>query len=326
MKKDLISVIVPIYNVEVYLRKCIDSILAQDYPNLEIILVDDGATDNCGQICDEYAQKHSNITVIHKQNGGLSSARNAGIEIAKGKYISFVDSDDWIESDMISTLYNDLKQDNADVSAIIFYQEYSDGRLIKNSHQTEKSLLSREEALSCFLFNDYLTPCACGKLYNIELWKDIRFPEGKLFEDQLTIYKILDLADNVVFNPLPKYYYFKREGSIGHSVFNDRTYDLYHAINEEYQFLVNKYPNIKADLVVGKITWEIVFVNMMLRGGKNDQELIKKVRKCARENYLSVIKCPYINKIRKLQILLFGFCFSAYQKLYFQYKNRNGIS
>lgn len=326
MKKDLISVIVPIYNVEVYLRKCIDSILAQDYPNLEIILVDDGATDNCGQICDEYAQKHSNITVIHKKNGGLSSARNAGIEIAKGKYISFVDSDDWIESDMISTLYNDLKQDNADISAIVCYQEYSDGRLIKNSHQTEKSLLSREEALSCFLFNDYLTPCAWGKLYNIELWKDIRFPEGKLFEDQLTIYKILDLADNVVFNPLPKYYYFKREGSIGHSAFNDRTYDLYHAINEEYQFLVNKYPNIKADLVVGKITWEIVFINMMLRGGKNDQELIKKVRKYARENYLSVIKCPYINKVRKLQILLFSFCFSTYKKLYFQYKNRNGIS
>lgn len=323
----LISIIIPIYNVEAYLEKCIDSIIAQDYTPLEIILVDDGATDRSREICDKYAKRYENITVLHKKNGGLSSARNAGMGLMQGEYISFVDSDDYIAPDMISTLYTDLTQNNADISCISFLNIFPD-RIVKNTNLTEKIILSKKKALECFLFNGYLTPCACGKLYKRELWNNIKFPDGRLFEDQLTIYKILDLAEKVVFNPDPKYFYLKREGSIGHSKFNKKTYDLYQAINEEYDFIVRKYPELKANMSVAKITWELVFINMMIQSDKywHDKDLIKGSRKFARENIFSVFRCPYINLTRKIQISLFAYIFDTYQNLYGIYKKIKGIT
>ena len=129
----LISVIVPIYNVEAYLEKCIESILSQDYTPLEIILVNDGATDGSGEICDKYAKQYENITALHKKNGGLSSARNAGMEIMQGEYVSFIDSDDYIAPDMISTLYADLIKNNADISCVSAYNVYPN-KTIANSN------------------------------------------------------------------------------------------------------------------------------------------------------------------------------------------------
>lgn len=323
----LISIIVPIYNVELYLEKCIDSIIAQDYTPLEIILVDDGATDRSGEICDKYAKRYENITVLHKKNGGLSSARNAGMEIMQGEYVCFIDSDDSIAPNMISTLYNDIYANNADISCISFLSIFPD-RKVKNTELTRILVLSKKAALDCFLFNGYLTPCACGKLYKRELWENIKFPEGRLFEDQLTIYKVLDLAEKVVFNPEPKYFYLKREGSIGHSKFNKKTYDLYQAINEEYDFIVGKYPELKANMSVAKITWELVFINMMIQSDKrwHDKDLIKRSRKFARENIFSVFRCPYINLTRKIQISLFAYIFNTYQNLYSIYKKIKGIT
>lgn len=122
MESKLISVIVPVYNVEKYLSKCIDSILAQTYKNLEIILVDDGSPDNCPKICDEYAKKDNRIKVIHKENGGLSAARNVALDIAKGEYIGFVDSDDFIAEDMYEVLYNLAEKYNAEISSVSFYK------------------------------------------------------------------------------------------------------------------------------------------------------------------------------------------------------------
>ncbi len=326
MKKNpLISIIVPIYNVEPYLEKCIESILAQDYSPLEIILVDDGATDKSGEICDIYAKKHENITALHKKNGGLSSARNAGMEIMQGDYVSFIDSDDYIASDMISTLYNDLVKNNADISCISAYNVYPNNTT-KNSNLENTLILSKQKALECFLFNNYLTPCAWGKLYKRRLWDNIKFPEGRLFEDQLTTYKVLDLANKVVFNPEPKYFYLKREGSIGHSKFNEKTYDLYEAINEEYEFIVGKYPELKENMSVAKITWEIVFINMMLQANKKDMALINKTRKYSRKNIVNVFRCKYINLIRKGQIFLFGYLLTPYIFMYSLYKNLRGIS
>ena len=129
----LISVIVPIYNVEAYLEKCIKSILSQDYTPLEIILVNDGATDGSGEICDKYAKQYENITALHKKNGGLSSARNAGMEIMRGEYVSFIDSDDYIAPDMISTLYADIIKNEADISCISFLNIFPD-RKVKNTN------------------------------------------------------------------------------------------------------------------------------------------------------------------------------------------------
>lgn len=218
--EELISVVVPIYNVEKYLKKCIDSILAQTYRHLEIILVDDGSPDNCGAICDNYAQEDGRVLVIHKKNGGLSSARNAGLEIAKGELIVFIDSDDWIDANYIEKLYNDISESGADVAVPAFCISFENGDCAVDSRLKEITTYSKKEALEVFLFNGYLTPCVASKMWKKSLWQKIRCPEGKLFEDQYTTYKLLMLANKIVFDPGVYYYYFKRSGSIGHSSFH----------------------------------------------------------------------------------------------------------
>lgn len=326
-KAELISVVVPVYNVEAYLARCIESIIAQTYRNLEIILVDDGSTDKSGKICDDYKTKYSNlIEVVHQKNRGLSGARNTGLGHAQGKYITFVDSDDWLSHDMIEIMYDNLKKYNAQISGIGFYQAYENGKLVANSSKTGICIMNKEEALGKFLFNNNLTVCVCGKLYQTSLWNTIKCPEGKLFEDQYTTYKLIEQAKVVVFNPSPKYYYFKRKGSIGHSTFSDRTYDLYWGVQEQYDYITRNYPALSAQMAVAKITWEIIFINMMLCGNKKDMPLILKTRMFVRKHIVEVIRCDDINGIRKVQICLFAYLFCLYKSIYFFYKKRKGIA
>jgi len=262
--EELISVVVPIYNVEKYLKKCIDSILAQTYRHLEIILVDDGSPDNCGAICDNYAQEDGRVLVIHKKNGELSSARNAGLEIAKGELIVFIDSDDWIDANYIEKLYNDISESGADVAVPAFCISFENGDCAVDSRLKEITTYSKKEALEVFLFNGYLTPCVASKMWKKSLWQKIRCPEGKLFEDQYTTYKLLMLANKIVFDPGVYYYYFKRSGSIGHSSFSQRTYDLLLGIREQYQVITEAYPETTSTMKVARTVWELVFVNMMI--------------------------------------------------------------
>lgn len=322
----LISIVIPIYKVERYINKCIDSILKQSYSNLEIILVDDGSPDKCGKICDEYKQKDSRVKVIHQKNKGLSEARNSGTDIATGKYITYVDSDDWISEDMIEILYNKIRENHTKIACGAYEGFFEDGTTISNSHSNKTYIYSRREALDCFLFNNYLTPCVWGKLYDIELWSDIRCPEGKLFEDQFTTYKILDLCEKVVFVTKPLYHYRKRNGSIGHSNFNEKTYQLYDAINEEYNYISKKYGEQCPNIAVAKTTWEIVFINMMISNNYRDKNVIKKTQKFAKNNIKKIIQCKYISKTRKIQIILFTYSFPLYVKFYKLYKVKHPVT
>lgn len=325
--QELISVIIPIYNVEKYVTKCINSVLRQTYKKLEIILVNDGSTDNCGMICDKYKEKYpSLIKVIHQENRGLSEARNAGLEIANGKYITFIDSDDWVSPDMVNTMYKNIKISGAGISTVGFCKVYEDGRIDTNKVKNRICVMSNIEALECFLFNGYLTPCVCGKLWDISLWDEIKCPAGKLFEDQYTTYKLLDKAKKVVFDTTPYYYYLKRNNSIGHMVFSKKTYELYEGIQEEYKYITSKYPNIQSSVAVGRITWELVFINMMFMAGKDDKIIVKKVRNFAKSHILDVINCKYIGIVRKIQILLFVYNIWFYKQIYFKYKTKRRIS
>ncbi|MBS6642769.1 MAG: glycosyltransferase family 2 protein [Clostridiaceae bacterium] len=324
---ELISVIVPVYNVAAYLERCVDSIIAQTYSPLEIILVDDGATDNSGEICDAYEKKHPDlIKTVHQVNKGLSGARNTGLSYVHGKYITFVDSDDWLASDMVETMYNNLKKYGAQISGISFYQVYENGKIVKNSSKNGIRVMTREEALGKFSFNENLTVCVCGKLYKTYLWDTIKCPEGKLFEDQYTTYRLIDQTETVVFDPSPKYYYFKRQGSIGHSSFTDKTYELYWGVQEQYEYITQKYPDLSSQMAVAKLTWEIVFINMMFCAGKNDMSLVSKSRSFARKHIGEVLHCDDINAVRKVQIGLFAYCLWLYKSVYFSYKKRKGIS
>lgn len=322
----LITVAVPIYNVENYLSECIDSIIAQSYKNLEIILVDDGSPDKCGELCDEYQKADMRIRVIHQKNKGLSGARNSAIDIAEGEYITFVDSDDWISQDMVEKLYQKMVEMHADMVVSGIESFYEDGTKKSNNHEKEVLNYTREEALDCFLFNDYLTPCVCGKLYKTSLWDDVRHPEGKLFEDQFTTYKIIDRCDKIVYLTTPMYHYRKRSGSIGHSTFGKKTYHLYEAIHEEYEFIVSKYSSACPNIAVARITWEIVFVDMLILANYQDMDAVRDTQRFARKHMKEVWRCGFVSGMRKGQIFLFAFSYPLYTVFYLQYKRKHLLS
>ena len=213
---DKISIIVPVYNVEKYLKECIESILSQTYKNIEIILIDDGSTDNSGKICDEYLKKDSRVKVIHKENGGLSDARNTGIEIASGKYIGFVDSDDYIAKDMYDFLYQNIKRENAEISGCNRFLVYENKIEIYGKKECYE-VMDSQRAIEMLCTIGYIGVSAYTKLYEAKLFKDIRYPKGKINEDMYTTYKLFDKANRIVYDATPKYYYRQRSGSITNS-------------------------------------------------------------------------------------------------------------
>lgn len=322
----LITVIIPIYKVEAYLDECVQSILKQTYSNLEIILVDDGSPDRCGEMCEIYAEKDARVKVIHQKNKGLSGARNSAIDIATGEYITFVDSDDYLKEDMIEALHNEIIQYGAEMAVTVLESFFEDGTKSMNPHGGKIFVYTKEKALDCFLFNDYLTPCVCGKLYSISLWKSVRCPEGKLFEDQFTTYKLIDQCKKIVFDTTPRYYYRKRVGSIGHSSFSKRTYDLNDAIHEEYDYIHSKYGEKVPNIATARITWEVVFINMMIVAGYEDISTRKEVQKFAKKNMGKIWNCEYISKVRKIQLSLFAWSFTVYVLFYHIYKKKHPVA
>lgn len=240
-----ISVIVPIYNVEKYLPKCIESIINQTYTNLEIILVDDGSPDNCSNICDSYSLTDKRIKVIHKRNGGLSDARNAGLDVATGDYISFLDSDDYIHKKFYETLINLIIQYDADIAQCEFLKVYEEDTSNFNDCEFESneevSLLNNEQALDN-LFNEYYvnTVVVWNKLYKRELFRNIRYPKGKIHEDEYTTYKVLFLTNRVVITSKTLYYYLQRESSITGKGFNIKSLDKIDSYYEQILFYDNK--------------------------------------------------------------------------------------
>lgn len=251
---DLITVIVPVYKVEHYLRKCIDSILSQTYPNLEIILVDDGSPDSCGQMCDEYAVRDHRITVIHKTNGGLSDARNAGLERMHGKYVTFVDSDDYVSPEYIGNLYAALIQNDADIAVCgeAFVGENPDGSTFpmkRPLRDVEGTInMTTKEALSCMLHQDIFDASAWAKLYRSELFSDVRFPVGYAYEDIGTTHRLMLKSRKVTYIGEHLYFYLQREGSILHSGGNSkRFWDGLEMVRAQKERILAVIPELEKD-------------------------------------------------------------------------------
>ena len=220
MQPDTVSIIIPVYNVQWYLDKCVESVLQQDYPALEVLLVDDGSTDSSGQLCDEWEKKDSRIRVIHKENGGLSDARNAGLDAASGDYIAFVDSDDYIAKDMIRKLYDALAENNADLSICNFLYVDENGKFLSGRNKTlpiENETLSGLEAIrkmSAAGKKGWYYITAWNKLYRRSLFSTIRFPKGKIHEDEFIAHRVFALCETVACIRDAGYYYVQRTGSI----------------------------------------------------------------------------------------------------------------
>ena len=243
MEKDLISVIVPVYNVEKYLEECVNSIINQTYKNLEIILVDDGSKDNSSKMCDELAKKDSRIKVIHKENGGISDVRNVGIENSRGKYIQFIDSDDFMEDNMIETLYKDILENEADVSMCSYYL-FKDG--VKTTDATyKKEIYNKEQILKEILLDERVRSYLWNKLFKKSLFSGIYFPKGKVFEDIYVIPFIFEKSNKVVFNNIPLYYYRQREGSILHKQTNELRLEYIKVASKINKEIENNFPNLK---------------------------------------------------------------------------------
>ena len=238
-----ISVIVPIYKVEAYLDKCVQSIVDQTYTNLEIILVDDGSPDRCGQMCDAWAEKDSRIRVIHKENGGLSDARNAGLEIATGTYIAFVDSDDWVSVEYISSMYRAIQETGAQIAGCGICTVFDGQEPDEGTGTGELCIYSSEEAIGALLQGQGLRAVAWNKLYHKSLLEGERYPVGKHHEDEFFTYRIFEKADRLVCVDERLYFYLQRQGSIMRS-FSIKRLDALDAYLERLQFLEKRYPNL----------------------------------------------------------------------------------
>lgn len=239
---DLISIVVPIYHVEKYLNRCVESILKQTYSNLEIILVDDGSDDMCPKMCDEFAKIDSRIQVIHQENGGLSAARNAGIDVAKGKCIAFVDSDDCISEHYIEFLYRALEETKADIAQCVFAEFDEDSAPTFARNYTIPKIWNKMKALRSQMVSgtNIISTVAWNKLYRSSLFIDIRYAPGKLHEDEFTTYRIFDKAASVAYIDIPLYGYFQNQTGITHSLPKSAHIDGIEAKLERYMYYKGK--------------------------------------------------------------------------------------
>lgn len=237
-----ISVIVPVYKVEAYLDKCVSSIVNQTYTNLEIILVDDGSPDNCPAMCDAWAEKDSRIRVIHKPNGGLSDARNAGMAVATGELMAFVDSDDWIAPDMYEHLYWRLTEDNSDIAACGVQMVWEDKKLCRMLTRAGSCVLNQEEAMRAIIEESWLKQPVWYKLYKTDLIRDILFPMGKCHEDVFWSYQAVGSAKKVSVSDHVGYYYLQRGGSIMGAGYSLKRLDAVEAKVQRCAYIQERFP------------------------------------------------------------------------------------
>ena len=275
----MISVIVPVYKTEKYLHKCVDSITAQTYTDLEIILVDDGSPDDCGRICDEYAQKDSRIKVIHRANGGLSAARNSGLETAGGEYVSFIDSDDYIDPDYFEALTSCITG-GADMAICGFVKETENGEVFKihGSGNGENLPLIPEQALAEICRRRLFGFFAWGKLVRRDIALAHLFPEGRLFEDVFTVYKYIGDSRAIVYTDKVKYHYVSHEGSIMHSNWSERYYDLMDASREFADYIAVNFPALRSEAAFRYF----LSANTLYRCAFSSPDYVKAVAPCRR--------------------------------------------
>ncbi|KFI51591.1 glycosyltransferase family 2 protein [Bifidobacterium biavatii] len=225
----LISVIVPVYKVEQYLDECVSSIVAQTYRELEVILVDDGSPDDCPRRCDEWAARDGRIRVVHKANGGLSSARNAGLDVMRGELVAFVDSDDWIESDMIERLWRSLTDHHVDVAMCGTVKMFDDGSQNHIDATLPAKTFSRDNALRSFLYHyERMASAVWNKLFDASFFRGpdaVRFPEGLNSEDYFVLSRVYDRMNGLRFDPMPLYRYRIRRNSITTAAVNEHSFD-----------------------------------------------------------------------------------------------------
>lgn len=248
MEQPLISVIVPVYRAERYLSRCVQSIRNQTYRNLEIILVDDGSPDNCGEMCDQYAREDSRIRVFHKENGGQSSARNLGLDNMTGEFVGFVDSDDWIEPDMYRRLYDLITAYDAQIAACGLQRRFPDGRVMYFNSlypaMTDIQVFTTLEALQEVTYAEKITNSPCDKLFHRSTLAGVRMREGTVYEDFEMMPYCLERAERVVYDPAPLYHYRMTDSSTTRGAFKESRFLEAEISRERIRYYQKKYPQL----------------------------------------------------------------------------------
>lgn len=300
----MISIIVPVYNVEKYLERCVQSILNQTYKDYEILLIDDGSTDSSGDICDHLAAEYEKIRVIHQINQGLSGARNTGIEESKGRYIAFIDSDDFIDKRYLEILFSNLIKYNADVSCCGHYR--TEDIVPKQENPVGKEYTFENDECAVFYLEKEI-PSAWAKLYKRELFSMLRFPVGRIYEDVAINFKIMMQVDKIVYTDKKLYYYYKNWSSITKQKFTSKTLDLMKAWEE-----VDEYAKDSTDKIKRLVRFRLnksyfTLLGMIAYYGMDSSDENKKSEKLIlehfRSTYMNLIKSPFMPLKKKFAVL-----------------------
>lgn len=322
MMEEKISVIVPVYNVEAYLERCVESILKQTYSNLEILLVNDGSTDKSGELCDQLALRDQRIRVIHKENGGLSDARNRGIDEASSGLIGFIDSDDYIDEDMYETLYRQLRESNADLSMCGHYDVFHQ---IPEKQVSEIKTwnLSSEEAIKMVMEAKVLSVTAVNKLYKKELFNHLKFEVGKIAEDAFIMIRLLDQCQKVVATNEKKYYYVHRENSITTQKFSLKFLNVIEAYEQNANIIREHYPAI-ADVATMRLNWAYFYVldRLLVDSDFKDKLLEDKLIHYLKQNRVNILRDARFTNARKISFLALLFSRKLYTQILLGQHNR----
>lgn len=306
-----ISVVLPIYNVKEYLEKCVKTVCNQTYTNLEIILVDDGSTDGCAEICDELQKTDARIKVIHKVNGGLSDARNVGTMQATGEYISYIDSDDYVKPTYIEYLYKLIKKYGCKMSLCTHIISHENGNNDEIGDGTDE-LLSAEKCLERMLYHDVIDTSAWAKLYHIDLAKKFLYPKGKLFEDIGNTYRFFIESGKIACGYEPQYYYMIRSNSIVTGSFNMRKLDLLEMTDQMAEDVVRVYPSLKDAVLRRRVYARFSTLNQM-KNTKDHVEVRNDLIHFIKAHKAEVMRNPKAPKRDKFAIILLDMGYPFYK-------------
>ena len=276
----LVSIIMPVYNVEKYVAESIDSVLFQTYKNIELIIINDGSKDNSLNICEAYAKQYNNIRLFTKENGGLSSARNFGIEKAKGDYLLFLDSDDLISSEMVGVLVDSIERSNSDIAVCDMSSDIKDMG-IGNEQELH---LSTERALEMILKEIGFSTSAGAKLFRREVFEDVRFPVGRIYEDYATIYLAIGKSQRISYIKKVMYYYRVNLASITHSAFSEKRMQYFKASEEVQLFIKENYPALYNSAKMRDVRYAISFYKQMVESNYNNKGVESFLRKVVKES------------------------------------------
>lgn len=314
-----VSVIIPVYNVEQYLSRCVESVIAQTHKDLEIILVDDGSKDESGKMCDFYSDGDNRIIVIHKENGGLSSARNVGMEVASGDAIFFLDSDDYLSEDCIAKCVELADEHDADVSIVqMVHVSEATNEVMQTEQEAKICLFNSEQAIEASLYQRLYTCCAPAKLYKRNVLGDIRFPVGRISEDLATCHLFLSRATRVVYSNHSGYFYRQRENSIMH-VFNAKRMDALEWALEIEKFCSRFYPGIAKATVCRTFNVAVHLLLDLPENGKDHDQYSPVIWKEIKRTRIQTIRNGSARNRDKIAALL---SFLGEKGLKFAWKSR----